>query len=51
VSDPKPPIFPITALGKNFNPQNTQCIPPVKIFTRLVLEKIFRLSVKHYLKS
>ena len=33
-------IFPIPALGKNFNPQNTPCIPPVNIFVRLELEKI-----------
>ncbi len=51
----KPPIFPITALEKNFNPQNTQCIPPVKIFPSfvlgLVLEKIARFSFKHYLPA
>ncbi len=29
--DRKPPISQITALEKNFNPQNTQCIPPAKI--------------------
>jgi len=28
----------ISALGSNFNPQNTQCIPPVNIFAFLELE-------------
>jgi hypothetical protein len=36
----KNPLFcPITASGSDFNPQNTQCIPPVKIFTCLELEQ------------
>jgi len=30
---------PILALGSNFNPQNTQCIPVVKIFACLELEQ------------
>jgi hypothetical protein len=47
VADRKPLIFPISALGSNFNPQNTTCIPPVKIFARLELEKIFGFSFKH----
>jgi hypothetical protein len=34
-------IFPISASGLNFNPQNTQCIPAVKICAFLELEKIF----------
>jgi len=29
----------ISALGPNFNPQNTQCIPVVKIFARLELRQ------------
>jgi hypothetical protein len=29
------PFWPISALGSNFNPQNTQCILPVEMFTRL----------------
>jgi len=33
------PFCPISALGSNFNPQNTQCIPVVKIFTCLELEQ------------
>jgi len=32
----------------NFNPQNTQCIPPVKIFVFLELES--RFSGKHFSK-
>jgi hypothetical protein len=28
----------VPALGSNFNPQNTQCIPAVKIFACLELE-------------
>ena len=47
VADRKPLIFPISALGANFNPQNTICIHPVKIFARLELEKIFGFSFKH----
>jgi hypothetical protein len=35
---------PISALGSNFNPQNTQCIPVVKIFACLELEP--RLNIK-----
>ena len=34
-------IFPISASGLNFNPQNTQCIPVVKICAFPELEKIF----------
>jgi len=30
---------PISASGSNFNPQNTQCIPAVKIFAFLELEQ------------
>ena len=37
----KLPFCPITALGSNFNPQNTKCIPAVKIFVCLVLEQKF----------
>jgi hypothetical protein len=33
------PFCPISASGSNFNPQNTQCIPVVKIFTFLGLEQ------------
>ena len=33
------PFCPITALGSNFNPRNTPCIPPVKIFAFLELEQ------------
>ena len=33
------PFWPISALGSNFNPQNTQCIPVVKIFARLDLDQ------------
>jgi hypothetical protein len=33
------PFCPISASGSNFNPQNTQCIPVVKIFTFLELEQ------------
>jgi hypothetical protein len=33
------PFCPISALGSNFNPQNTQCIPVVKIFACLALEQ------------
>jgi hypothetical protein len=29
------PFCPISASGSNFNPQNTQCIPVVKIFAFL----------------
>ncbi|MBU1055554.1 MAG: hypothetical protein KKC46_17290 [Proteobacteria bacterium] len=33
------PFWPILALGLNFNPRNTQCIPAVEIFSRLELEQ------------
>jgi hypothetical protein len=33
------PFCSISALGSNFNPQNTQCIPVVKIFACLELEQ------------
>jgi hypothetical protein len=33
------PFGPISASDENFNPQNTQCIPPVKIFAFLELEQ------------
>ena len=42
-------IFPIFASGANFNPQNTPCIPAVKICAFLELEKIFKFSFGHYL--
>jgi hypothetical protein len=32
------PFCPISASHSNFNPQNTQCIPAVKIFAFLELE-------------
>jgi hypothetical protein len=36
----KNPLFcPISASGSDFNPQNTQCIPAVKIFAFLELEQ------------
>jgi len=35
----KRPFYPIPASGSNFNPQNTQCIPVVKIFAFLGLEQ------------
>jgi hypothetical protein len=35
----KAPFCPIPASGSNFNPQNTQCIPVVKIFAFLGLEQ------------
>jgi hypothetical protein len=38
------PFCPIPASGSNFNPQNTQCIPVVKIFAFLGLEP--RLNIK-----
>jgi hypothetical protein len=34
------PFCPIPASGSNFNPQNTQCIPVVKIFAFLGLERL-----------
>ena len=33
------PFRPISASGSNFNPQNTQCIPAVKVFAFLELER------------
>jgi len=33
------PFCPIPASGSNFNPQNTQCIPVVKILAFLELEQ------------
>jgi hypothetical protein len=33
------PFCPIPASGSNFNPQNTKCIPVVKIFAFLGLEQ------------
>jgi len=33
------PFCPISASHSNFNPQNTQCIPAVKIFAFLGLEQ------------
>jgi hypothetical protein len=33
------PFCPISTSGSNFNPQNTQCIPMVKIFPFLELEQ------------
>ncbi len=33
------PFCPISALGSNFHPQNTQCIPVVQIFACLELEQ------------
>jgi len=33
------PFCPISASGSNFNPQNTQCIPVVKIIAFLGLEQ------------
>ncbi|MBU1054892.1 MAG: hypothetical protein KKC46_13855 [Proteobacteria bacterium] len=33
------PFWPISALGSNFNPRNTPCIPAVKIFARLELDQ------------
>ncbi len=33
------PFCPISVSGSNFNPQNTQCIPVVKIFDFLELEQ------------
>ena len=34
-----PAFYPISASGSTFNPQNTQCIPVVKIFAFLELEQ------------
>jgi hypothetical protein len=33
------PFYPISASGSNFNPQNTPCIPAVKIIAFLELEQ------------
>jgi len=33
------PFCSISASGENFNPRNTQCIPPVKIIAFLELEQ------------
>jgi len=33
------PFSPISVSGSNFNPQNTKCIPVVKIFAFLELEQ------------
>jgi len=38
------PFCPISVSGSNFNPQNTPCIPVVKIFTFLELEQKFLFS-------
>jgi len=35
------PFCPISVSGSNFNPQNTKCIPVVKIFAFLELEQKF----------
>lgn len=45
----KPPIFPITWLGLNFNPQNTSCIPAVKNIAFLELVKFtgFRSDTRY----
>ncbi|MBL0700270.1 MAG: hypothetical protein JJV92_05255 [Desulfosarcina sp.] len=40
VTERKLLILPISVSVKNFNPQNTECIPAVKIFAFLELEKI-----------
>ena len=40
MSIPKWLICPISVSGENFNPQNTACIPAVKIFAVLELEQI-----------
>jgi len=37
------PFCSITALGKKFNPRNTESIPPVKIFVRLELKQNWAL--------
>ena len=42
------PFCPISVSGSNFNPQNTQCIPVVKIIAFLELES--RYSGKHFSK-
>jgi len=34
-----PPFYPISVSDSNLNPQNTQCIPVVKIFVFLELEQ------------
>jgi hypothetical protein len=35
----KAPFCPISTSGSNFSPQNTQCIPAVKIIAFLELEQ------------
>jgi len=41
------PFCPIPASGSNFNPQNTKCIPVVKIFAFLGLDGHFsKVSIK-----
>jgi len=43
------PFCPISASGSNFNPQNTTCIPPVKIFAFLDLGKISAdFEIEHF---
>jgi len=44
-------ICPISASGKNFNPQNTPCIPLVKILSFLELEQIIPFLDGHYLRN
>jgi|LGVE01.1.fsa_nt_gb hypothetical protein len=39
----------ISASDEDFNPRNTQCIPPVKIFVFLDLAKNILFSDGHYL--
>jgi hypothetical protein len=46
----KPLIFPISVLDANFNPQNTICMSPVKIFVRLEIEKISWFSLSPVFK-
>jgi hypothetical protein len=40
----KVPFCPIPVSGSNFNPQNTACIPAVKIFAFLELEQKLTFS-------
>ncbi len=43
------PFCPISASGSNFNPRNTQCIPPVKIFAFLDLGQIsVDFEIEHF---
>ena len=45
------PFCPISASGSNFNPQNTQYIPPVKIFAFLDLGQISAdFEIEHFSK-